>query len=391
MPRDTTMARIIEVDFPYDASVVYSGFRKPKNAQFLSRAAVSVREVGAAALLPVLEITGSYARHMHADLQDPGTITVHAFEGGLWTALTDHDGRPISVDELARPDVRRERVRQGNPFDLNQPHLNVADPAFQPFRVDPDADFPEITIDKVHLRSVVATRREEAAANAQRVADSLLIVEGRVMYRCHEPFWSAHPYKKDEACLVFGPEDAFEGHLRMETFRADRREDLLAWRLRWAEADSGSPPVSRLGGSVRILANGHLRRDDLKYLCRDMEGISSESFRFFREADASALLHWIVLRDRARELKTEWSRASAMSALDSLAVLRDAFAKAPVRGYDYSKNVFESAHRACRRLLARAHWYEGWSNPTGVDLSTDDAAAIEAMDDWKLPAAVGGS
>lgn len=392
MSRNAPAARMIEVAFPYDASVIFKGFRKPETAQFLSRTAVAVREVGSEELIPALEITDSYARHMQVDFGRPvevdfknpeGTV-VYAFEGALWAEFTDHHGRPVSPDLLIAGTQPRDQRHYDYPFDLNLPVLNVADQAFRPFIVDSTTDFPEITIDQVQLRSVLSTRAEAAAVDAQRVADSLLIVDGKVMYRCHEPFWSAHPHRGTAACLVFGPEDVFDDHVRIETFRADRREDLLAWRQRWAETDGGSPALTQIYGSLRILSEGHLHRDDLKYACRGMEHIAEISFPFFREADASTLLHWIALRDLARGLKAEWSRDAAMSAMDALAGLRDAFVNLPVRGHDYSRNAFEITHRACRRILARAHWFEGWSNSAGVELSVDDAAAIESLDDWKL-------
>lgn len=399
MSRNAPGARIIEVAFPYDATVVRKGFRKPEDAQFRSRAAVAVREVAHEAFVPVLEITDSHARHMQVDFcrdvrvdfKNREGIIVYAFEDGLWTVFTDHGGCPISPDMLVASTQPRDQLQYDYPFDLDLPTLNVADPAFRPFKVDASKDYPEITIEQAQLRSVLSTRAEAAAADAQRVADSLLIVGDKVMYRCHEPFWSAHPHRGTATCLVFGPEDSFDSHDRIETFRADRRDDFLAWRQRWAEADGGAPALVQICGSLRILSESHLRRDDLKYACLGMGQIASSSFPFFREADAVTLMHWVALRDLARDLKAEWSRDGAMAALDALAGLRDAFARLPVRGSDYSRNSFEATHRACRRILARAHWFEGWTNSGGVELSVDDAAAIESMDDWKLSASTGGA
>jgi hypothetical protein len=297
----------------------------------------------------------------------------------LWTASTDDIVRSVSAEEFATSATHHARFRQGNPFDLDRAHLNVADPAFRGFRSDPKGDFPEITVDKVDLRKVVSSRLDEATADAQRVADSLLVAGGVIMYRCYEPFWSAHPHR-DEACLVFGPEDSSG----METFRVDRRDELIAWRHRWAESEGKDPALTDVRGEVRIFEPSLLCRPDLKYLCDGMENIAQDTYRFFREADAAALLHWSALRDRTRLLAERWSPELAMSAIDSLAGLRSAFTGLPLRGADYSRNSFASEYTRCRRVMARAQWFEGWTNPTGVELAVDDEVAIEALDDWKL-------
>lgn len=380
--------RLIEVDFPYDASVIYKGFRNPRLSQFLGRRTVAVREVDPSVLKPALEVVGSYARHMETDLRIEAPIAIYSFDGGLWTVLTDDAGRPVSSDAFSAGATHHAHFRHGNPFDLDRPQLNVADPAFGGFRVSAKSDFPEITIDQVGLRKVVSSRLTEAAADAQRVADSLLFAGGLTMYRCHEPFWSAHPHR-NEACLVFGPEDSGGDHVRMETFRADRREDMIAWRQRWAESQGGSPQLTDVRGEVRILDPTALRRQDLKYLSLGMTNIAQETYCFFREAGATALLHWAALRDRTRQLSEQWSAELAMSSIDALAGVRASFLGLPVRGPDYSKNSFTLEYTKCRRVMARAQWFEGWVNSADVELSVDDEAAIDAIDDWQ-PAAAGG-
>lgn len=372
---------IVEVDFPYDAEVVRKGFRNPEKIAFLSRTAVAIRRVDPAALVPVIELADACMRPFDDGARLRRPATVFAAGDGLWTPLLAGDESPLSATDFAEQMASgRSWLQRGNPFRLDREHIAVPDAAFRPFRTEPDRDFPEARIEDVPLRRLISSRREEAAADAQRVADALLIAGDVVMYRCHEPFWCALPHK-DDACLVFGAEDATDERFPFDTFRADRRADMLEWRRRWAdEAEGGSPKLTRVRGEAKVLVEGHLRRDDLRFACRGMDHIANRSFDFFRTADADVLMHWATLRDRSNRLTRTWDRDEAMAALDSLAVLRGAFAHLPVRGIHYSRHEFEIQHTACRRLLARAHWYEGWSNALGVELDRDDEAAILAMD-----------
>ncbi len=374
--------RTVEVDFPFDAEVVPKGFRNPRHLQFLGRTPVAVRETSEAPV-PIAEISGHRERHdARAPVRRPAVLS--AFEGRLWTPLLDREERPLDAETFLGAAGHEAPFSIGNPFDLDRPHLAVSDPDFRPFAADAEAGFPKQRIADTPLRRTLSSREEQAARDAQRVADSLLIADGLVYYRCHEPYWSAHPYA-DEAFLVFGPEDDVpsEGHPRMETFRADRFDDMIAWRARWAAADGGGP-LSGGEGGVRVLSDGALSRNDLAYACRGLKDLAEDSYRFFREAPADTIVHWARLRDVSRELEHGWTDARGAAALEAVAVLRGSFAGLPVRGRDYSRNAFETAHRSCRRLLARAHWFEGWDNPRNVELSVDDAKAIEAMDDWKL-------
>lgn len=379
---------IFDVHFPYDAKVVFSRGRRVNEMSYLGRASVSVRHVELTAFVPAVRVIGSRVSYGHHDIL-PETL-LHGFEGALWTPLINsrtNDPLGMTIDEFIPcvAGLDRAVMRSGNPFHLTGKRIRVLDPVFTPWIQTPHTEVPTAPMRPEDIRSVEATGEPKGAADAQRVANSLLVVDGRVWQRTYDPFWSA---KRENATveLVLGPED--EERLAwhpeddpVETFRADRLGELREWR----EKVSDKFPslhyslVGPVSGQVEVLDGSFFSRDDLKYFTRGFARLADKSFRFLKAATADELVHWTNLRDLGDKLERNWSREDAISALDSLSGMRKAINADDLEPGQSAYNDAHAIKRFARATVHRALWFESWVSPRKKTLNETEDASIEDL------------
>lgn len=379
---------IFDVQFPYDAKVVFNRGRRANDMSYLGRTSVSVRHVDQSALVPAVRVINSRVSYGHHDVLPDALL--HGFEGALWAPLIDSrtnasQGMPINEFIACASGPARAAMRNGNPFHLTGKGIRVVDPVFTPWIQTPHTEVPTSAMRPDEIRSIEASGEPKGAADAQRVADSLLVVDGHVWYRTYDPFWSA---KRENAAveLILGPEDNerpawYPEDDRVESFRADRLEDLRAWREKVSTRFPSLhySTVGPVSGQVEVLDPSYFTRDDLKYFTGRFDRLADKSFRFLKAATADELVHWAHLRDLGAKLERRWTRENAIAALDSLSGMRKAV---NADDFEPGQSAYNDAHafkRFARAVVHRALWFEGWVSPQKKALNEAEDASIEDL------------
>ena len=346
----------MDVVFPFDADVVPRGGRSVRRTAFWGRASVGLRVLDRDVFRPALVLRNHVPRSGWR-MPTP-QIALMGFEGALWAPLPDGQGRQEWIPGLAgRANSKDPRVRGDNPFDLRGDTVRVAADGFR--RRPSSAPVPEHAADEVALRRVESSGYEQAAADAARMADSLLVVDRKVWRRCHDPFWQ-HDYN---AWLIFGRDDPERSSYRPEldqttTFRVDRIDDMRRWTRELARRKRGVHAARDQVGEAEILDPSCLSRDDMRHYADRLDVFADLARPLLKEASAEVLFHCAALREKGTRLAVSWSRPLAFEALRDLDRVRRQLEIDHDRSPGYAMRVH--LRNWAWTTVQRAVWFDGF-------------------------------
>ncbi|MGY3582206.1 hypothetical protein ACVIGB_000869 [Bradyrhizobium sp. USDA 4341] len=352
---------------------------------------MTVAEAGREEFMPAVRLKGSelsYLAH-EAGPEDPERL-LFGYRGALWAPVLDNELAPVTPETMTRilkeaPEGQGLRYRspfwfggqvdvEAEGFEAYVPHKEFG---FQPM-VEPHGS--------AQIRKSMSSNLETRRADAQRVADSMRIVDGQLWFRCCDPVWVgeiSNPALK----LVFGAGAPHQpiapwGRHR-ETFRADRLEDVKDWRRRYRHSFSKSfAEIREVIGEVEVLDGSFFRRDDLAEMTDGIDVVAEAAHAFMYKAPKEAVLDWIEFRDSASALSRSWSRPGAEKALADMKQLASCVAShqdIPPHQIAAEWTRFRVSWRNyCQRLRVRAKWFENAMQPR-EEFTEDELAALHEM------------
>jgi hypothetical protein len=382
---------VVDVAFPFIAEIIAPKRRNPERGAFSERTSVTIAESGREEFVPAVRLTRSELSYLasKAGREDPERM-LYGYRGALWAPVLDSEFSLVAPDVLTsilKQTPEGLGLRYGSPFWFGG-QVDVEADGFEAYVPHKEFGFkPKVEpYNSVQVRKLVSSNFETRQADAQRVADSMRVVDGKLWFRCQDPVWVGR--RSDPAVtLVFGPPAE---HLENEpwerqgeSFRADRLEEMKDWRRRYRRSFSKSfAEISDVMGAVEVLDGSFFRRDDLKALTEGVDRVADAAHAFMFKAPKSAVLDWAAFRESASALSRSWTRAGAEKALEDMTKV----ARFVSPGMQVSPQWSESAwtmfrtqwNNHCQRIRVRAKWFENAMQPT-QELSADDLSALEEM------------
>lgn len=383
---------VLDVAFPFTAEIIAPRCRNSEERSFSERTSVVIAEAGREEFVPALRLKESHLRYYFSEegAADPER-TLYGYRDALWAPVLDNNFNLLTPKQFSKAlalSPNGAGLRYRSPFWFLG-EVSVESDAYRP-RV-PSYLEPDVKpYDPQQVRKVVCSDYEARQADAQRVADSMRVVDGKLYFRCREPFWASE-VTDTKARLLFGgrldPTPETPWLIRLESFRADRIEEMKDWRRRYRAsfARKTFKLITETDGEVEILDGTFFRRDDLEETMAGIKFTAEAAFAFMKHAPKETTLDWLDFRDRAAALADRWSRPAALEVLEAMVKVSSYAASVTDPGPGFSAadwEVFRSRWRNhCQRLKVRARWFEN----ARTDLSEADLASLHELSEAISP------
>lgn len=381
---------VIDVAFPFTAEIIAPRCRNSEQRRFSEKTSVMIAEAGREEFVPAVRLKGSHLRYF---VSEEGTTdperTLYGYQGALWAPVLDNQFNFLTPEQFSAALAlypKGSGLRYRSPFWF-QGEVSVDSDAYRP-RVPPYWA-PEVEpYDPDQVRKLVSSDFEARKADAQRVADSMRVVDGKLYFRCREPSWVAQ-VTEPKAKLLFGgrldptPETPWAQPFQ-ESFRADRLEEMRAWRRRYRArfAKKTFRLITETEGEVEILDGSFFRHDDLEDAMAGIKFIAEAAHAFIKHAPRESVLAWADFRDGATALADRWTRPEALSVLEAMVKVAKSAASAEEPGPGFNEadwEIFRCRWRNhCQRLKMRALWFENALQPE-QELSEADLASLHEL------------
>ena len=388
---------VIDVAFPFTAEIIAPRCRNSEERSFSERTSVIIAEAGREEFVPAVRLKGSHLRYFISEEGAPDPErTLYGYQGALWAPVLDDQFNLLTPKQFSKALLRSAKgagLRYRSPFWF-QGEVSVDSDAYRP-RVPPYWA-PEVQpYDPEQVRKLVSSDFETRKADAQRVADSMRVVAGKLYFRCREPSWVSQ-VTEPKAKLLFGgrldptPETPWAQPLQ-ESFRADRLEEVKEWRRRYRArfAKKTFQLITETEGEVEVLDGSFFRHDDLEEAMAGIEFTAKAAYAFMKHAPREAILDWVDFRDGAAALAGRWTRPEALAVLEAMVKVSKSAASAEEPGAGFNQadwEIFRSRWRNhCQRLKMRARWFENALQPEQELSETDLASLHELSSEALLP------
>jgi hypothetical protein len=374
---------LLDVEFPYRAYGIPHGGRNVVSADIRGRTSVTIDVVGTEAFQPAimrrtLEIGAVVPEHL--------TATWYGRNGTLWRPFCATAQAPKGVhidsfrDACASFEARTDYfLETRDPFRLLNREILVIDRNFRrprKFRADArlwPTEFP--------FRALVSSDLERRRADAQRMADSLAVVDDHIWHRCHDPVWELRTHSPVARAAIqegWGPDG----------FRVDRRFHFETWVMDSIRKGQLKPGQSKLRGPLRyddeveILDGSFFNRNDAEHIILNVPRILDETRVVILDRSAKVIGDWVGLRDLTAKLEGEWSRFDFDRALDAMNEVRNDLVLL-YSDPDFDRRKFPEVRWAVDgmgEILRRCRLVEGWiSSGDGNPLSEADLDSLARL------------
>ena len=355
---------LLDVEFPYRTYGIPRGKRNTIPVDMRGRTSVTINMVDRDAFVAAITLRKSEAapKEFIYTMVD----TLHGHDGTLWERFPGSGETPTGMDvetfrnECATFATHRRAILGGNnPFRMRNSKVLVVDQEYRPFVSKMHDD--ELWPTEFLFRRIVSSDFERRRADAQRIANSLAVVDGDVWHRCHDPVWAVTDYNS-MAHAVIGDGYGFGG------FRIDRRRDFET-----LFEDSLRPGRTRLGhtklkGPLRYAAAADVHnpsffnRNDAKHIVPGFASFRDGAKEVILDLSAEAINRWIAFRDIVARLDSAWSRTDFDLALDTMNAMRRDLAGI-FTDPDFDKRRFPEVRWTVEQadeILRRCKLVEGW-------------------------------
>lgn len=390
-------AAVIDVVFPFAAEIIAPRCRNPERRSFTEKTSVTVEEAGHEEFVPAVRLKGSHLRYYVAEegAADPERI-LYGYQGALWAPVLDDEFNLLTPKQLTKALARSPQgagLRYRSPF-FFQGEVSVDSEAYRP-RIRPHWAPEMEPYNPAQVRKLVSSDFDTRKADAQRVADSMRVVDGKLYFRCREPAWVAE-VTDTKAKLLFGGRldpapDLPWAQKVQEVFRADRLEEMKEWRRRYRAgyAKRTFQLITETEGEVEVLDGSFFRHDDLEDMMAGINNTAGAAFAFMKGAPRETVLDWVDFRDGAAALADRWTRPVALEVLNAMVKVSKFAGTVKDRALGYSEADWETFRAQwrnhCTRMRTRARWFENALQPTG-QLSETDLEALQDLSSGPVPA-----
>jgi hypothetical protein len=370
---------LLDVEFPYRVYGIPSGKRNTIPVNMRGHTSVMIDVVDRDAFVAAVTLRKSEAGPERV----PYTLvdTMYGYDGTLWGRFSGSRGLDIETfrNECATFETnRRARLGDSNPFRMRNSMILVVDQKYRQF--GSTMDDRELWPTEFPFRKIVSSDFEARRADAQRIADSLAVVDSEVWHRRHDPVWEVTDYNSTAYAVIH------EGY-GFGGFRIDRRRDFETMF-----EDSLKPGRTRRGhiklkgplhyaGMADVHDPSFLNRNDVEHILPAFANVRDLAKEVILDFSAEAINTWAAFREIVARLDSVWSRADFDLALDTMSAMRRDLAAAftdpdfnPRRTPEVRWTV-----EAADEVLRRCKLVEGWKPSNRI-------ANRRALDDVDLDA-----
>lgn len=353
---------LLDVEFPFRKQGIPRGKRKIISVNMRARTSVLVDIVDRNAFVPAVTLRRNEVGPEVDNYTMTGTL--HGHDGTLWRPLGPSSGIDVETfrNECATFATWGTVQGERNPFGMRNPNVLVIDREFRPFILKRGEDAWPTDFD---FWKDGKSELEHRRADAQRIANSLAVVDGHIWHRCHDPVWRLRNYRS-AADVVVDDGFGFDG------FRIDRRRDFEVFF-----EDSLRPGRTRRGykklkgplcyvGEADIHDPSFFNRDDAEHLIPGLDGVLNGARSVILDLEPEAINTWVEFKEIVGNLSSTWSRTSFDHALHIMNLMRKALA-AVLKNPDFDKREHHEVRWTIQQadeILRRCKLVEGW-NPSG--------------------------